>query len=323
MAEQVTQAKQNSRRKALKALGAAVVTAPLIGLATYSSDSLARGCGRGGKGGFGGRNRPEMDSLPDDTTDIVDDTVPDSDVDLDDSTDDSNNDTTSGSWASGTTDLITVAYPDDSLFAAASVCSLALTGQTTEGPCYFSVDGLEDISAGLSGLPMMLCLQVIDSTCNPVEGAVVEIWHCDTAGVYSADTSESDDSSRFAGNFCTGGNEEANNSKWFRGELTTDSNGRVNFKTQFPGWYSGRTIHVHFRVRQGSYDSVISQFCFEDAFCEEICTSHDQYSNRGSQDTPLSSGRDTVFGANYANYLLNTQQNTDGTLLAYKKIQIS
>jgi hypothetical protein len=39
---------------------------------------------------------------------------------------------------------------------------------------------------------------LIDMDCNPVEGAVVEVWYCDKAGIYSADTSESDDSSRFA-----------------------------------------------------------------------------------------------------------------------------
>ena len=225
-------------------------------------------------------------------------------------------------WAAGTTDLITVDYPDDSLFEAASVCTLALTGTTTEGPCYFAVDELEDISEGLAGLPMQLCLQVIDEACDPLEGVVVEVWHCDTGGVYSADTSGSDDSSRFAGNFCTG-DSSANTSKWYRGELTTDSSGRVNFKTCFPGWYSGRTIHIHFRVRNGSYDSVISQFCFDDEFCEEICTTHSEYSARGSQDTSLSSGRDTVFGSDYGDYQMNLAQNSDGTLLAYKVIQVS
>ncbi|MCG8312058.1 MAG: hypothetical protein MI976_02480 [Pseudomonadales bacterium] len=226
-------------------------------------------------------------------------------------------------WATGTTDLITVGYPDDSIFEASSLCTVSLTGTTTEGPCYFSVDESEDISEGLSGLPMQLCLQVIDEACNPLEGFVVEVWHCDTGGVYSADTSGSDDSSRFAGNFCTGGDNEAENSQWYRGELTTNSSGRVNFRTCFPGWYSGRTIHIHFRVRNGSYDSVVSQFCFDDGFCEEICTTHDEYSARGSQDTTLSSGRDTVFGSDYADYQMNLEQNSDGTLLAYKVIQVS
>ncbi len=252
----------------------------------------------------------------------VEDADDGSTVDDDSSSDTGSNTGTTG-WAVGGTELITVDYPDNTLFAAASACTVNLTGQTTEGPCYFAVNEREDISEGLTGLPMMLCLQVIDTSCNPVSDVVVEIWHCDTAGVYSADTSGSDDSRRFAGDFCTGGDNDAEQSTWYRGELTTDSNGRVNFKTCFPGWYSGRTIHIHFRVRYGSYDYVISQFCFEDSFCADICNNHSEYSARGSQDTTLSSGRDTVFGADYADYLLDLEQNSDGTLLAYKKIQIN
>ncbi|MEW8344435.1 MAG: hypothetical protein AB2723_04645 [Candidatus Thiodiazotropha sp.] len=228
-------------------------------------------------------------------------------------------------WASGGTELIVSDYPDDSLFAGAAVCSLSLTEATTEGPCYFGVSQTEDISAGRSGLPMMLCLQLVDSNCNPLQGYLIEVWHCDSDGVYSGDTTESDDVSTFAGNFCTGGDAAAEASTWFRGELTTDSSGRVNIKSCFPGWYRGRTIHIHFRVRleYGGSDYVVSQFCFDDDFAEEICTTHDSYVDRGVQDTPLASGSDTVFPATgYSDYILNIEQNTDGTLLAYKRIMI-
>jgi protocatechuate 3,4-dioxygenase beta subunit len=221
--------------------------------------------------------------------------------------------------------LIVVDYPDDSLFATAASCTLALTEATTEGPCYFGVSQTEDISSGRNGLPMMLCLQLVDRSCNPLEGYLIEVWHCDRAGVYSGDTSDSDDVSTFAGSFCTGGDSAAEASTWFRGELTTDSSGRINLKSCFPGWYRGRTIHIHFRVRleYGGSDYVVSQFCFDDAFAEEICTTHEMYIDRGVQDTPLSSGSDTVFPATgYNDYLLNTEQNADGTLLAYKRIMI-
>lgn len=280
------------RRDLLKAIGYVAVAIPFVGLV---------GCGAG-------NSQNDDNSSTDDTSS--------------DAGDDSSTDVGSIEWAAGGTELITVDYPDDSLFETTSICSVALIANTTEGPCYFSVNEIEDISAGRTGLPMMLCLKVIDTDCNPVEGYVVEVWHCDKSGVYSADTSESDDSNRFAGNFCSGGDVEAENSTWFRGEQTTDSNGRVNFKSCFPGWYSGRTIHIHFRVRNGSVDSVISQLCFSDDFCEEICTTHSEYSDRGTQDTPLSSGRDTVFGSDYEEHQSSVMQNTDGTLLAYKTLQI-
>ena len=171
---------------------------------------------------------------------------------------------------------------------------------------------------------MQLCLRVVDSNCQPLPNYTVEVWHCDTQGVYSGDTSDSDDASRFAGDFCTGGDSEAEQSTWFRGQQVTDSNGRVNFKTCFPGWYGGRTIHIHFGVNDGSGNSqVISQFCFTDEFAREICTTHERYSNRGEQDTTLAGGRDTVFpSTGFESFLLTTEQNSDGTLLAYHTIQI-
>ena len=232
--------------------------------------------------------------------------------------------TSSGEWASGTTDLITVDYPDTSIFSSSGNCTVSLTEETTLGPCYFQDSTGEDISTGLSGLPMQLCLQLVDSNCNPLAGYTVEVWHCDIEGVYSGDTSNSDDSSSFAGGFCTGNDRTAENSTWYRGQLTTDSDGRVNFKTHFPGWYSSRVVHIHFAVSNGSGSrQVISQFCFTDDFVEEIFSDHDLYVSAGQPDTTLASG-DTVFPSyGYDEFVLNTEQNSDGTLLAYHTIQIA
>lgn len=228
-------------------------------------------------------------------------------------------------WASGGTDRITVSYPDDSLFVSNDACAVSLTESTTLGPCYFQDSTGEDISEGLAGLPMQLCLRLIDADCEPLAGYAIEVWHCDTNGVYSGDTSESEAATSFAGDFCTGADESASQSSWYRGMLTTDSNGRVNFKSCFPGWYSGRTIHIHFRVTTPSgIESVISQFCFNDELAREICTTHDLYSARGEQDTTLASGTDTVFpSSDNDNFVLNTQQNTDNTLLAWHTIQVT
>lgn len=233
---------------------------------------------------------------------------------------------TSVAWAVGGTGLITVAYPDDSVFETSDTCNLDLADVTTEGPCYFGVSERDDISDGKTGLPMQLCLQLVDATCAPLEGYLIEVWHCDADGIYSGDTSSSDDSSSFAGSFCTGSDSAAEASTWFRGEQVTDSNGRVNFQSCFPGWYRGRTIHIHYRVRMtnGGSDYLVSQLCFNDGFAEDICTTHSLYASRGSQDTPLAGGSDTVFPASgYEEYMLNIAQNSDGTLLAYKKIMIS
>jgi protocatechuate 3,4-dioxygenase beta subunit len=280
-----------SRREMLKKSGTALLSVPFLSLASCQGGSSS------------------SDDSSSATESIDESTTAESAVD----------------WASGGTDQIYLDYPDDSLFDNSGTCSLSLTERTTEGPCYFGVSEEEDISAGRTGLPMMLCLQLVDQSCNPLEGYLIEVWHCDNEGIYSGDTTDSDDTTTFAGNFCTGGDTEAEASTWFRGELTTNSSGRVNYKSCFPGWDRGRTIHIHFRVRleYGGSDYVVSQFCFNDDFAEEICTTHDRYSGRGVQDTTLASGNDTVFpSTGYSDYMLNIEQNLDGTLLAYKRIMI-
>lgn len=232
---------------------------------------------------------------------------------------------TASKWAAGGTNLISAAYPADSIFSSSNVCQISLTETTTEGPCYFGVTTGEDISSGLSGLPMQLCLKLIDSACQPLANYQIEVWHCDNRGIYSGDTSKSFDSSRFAGSFCTNNDSASLASTWYRGMLLTDASGRVNFKTCFPGWYQGRTIHIHFAVSDTSGKSqLISQFCFADTLTQEICTTHAYYSSRGVQDTTLASGRDTVFPrSGYESFMLTTAQNADGSMLAYHTIQIA
>ncbi|OFC69789.1 intradiol ring-cleavage dioxygenase [Alteromonas confluentis] len=226
-----------------------------------------------------------------------------------------------GSWLSGGTDAMTASFPDDSIFEDSASCTVQLTGQQTEGPCYFDSDYLDDISEGQTGLPMQLCLQLTDASCNPLVGYEIEVWHCDVEGIYSGDTTGSSDTNGFNSSFCTGNDAEALQSRWFRGIAVTDSSGRVNFATCFPGWYASRAIHIHFRVKNNNNDQLISQFGFDDDFCTEICTSHSDYINHGAPDTLLA--RDTVFGSDYDEYLFNLEQNEDGSLLAYKRIMIS
>jgi len=230
--------------------------------------------------------------------------------------------TTEEGWVVGGTDLITASYPDNSIFDTAEECVVSLTGSTTKGPCYFQDSTGEDISEGFTGLPMMLCLKLIDSNCQPLSDHTVEVWHCDANGVYSGDTTESADANNFSLGFCTGGDEPASRSSWYRGQLVTDADGRVNFKSCFPGWYPGRTVHIHFAVSDANGSSrVISQFCFTDALADEVYINHPLYSHRGQQDTPLL--RDGVFPADTAPFLMHTAQNSDGTLLAYHTIQVT
>ncbi len=70
--------------------------------------------------------------------------------------------------------------------------------------------------------------------CTPLPGAQVDIWHCDATGAYSGVNDPGFDTS---------------DQQWLRGYQVTDENGLVEFYTIYPGWYSGRAVHIHFKIR--------------------------------------------------------------------------
>lgn len=151
----------------------------------------------------------------------------------------------------------------------ASQPSCIVTPEQTEGP-YFSdfmlnrSDIRSDPTDGTikSGTPLVLILRVQaveDSRCRPLPGAIVDLWHCDAVGVYS----DSMDS-----HFDTRGK------KFLRGYQETDAGGMVRFTTIYPGWYPGRAVHVHFKVRtkaqSGRDAEFTSQLYFPDSLNERI-----------------------------------------------------
>jgi len=141
--------------------------------------------------------------------------------------------------------------------------------QQTEGP-YFVDESLNrsDIRSDLSdgtvkpGEPLDLTFRVSRlsaNACAPLAGAVVDVWHCDHLGVYS-DVEDPD--------FNTIGK------KFLRGYQVTDAGGLARFKTVYPGWYHGRTVHIHFKIRSApsttSGFEFVSQLYFDDALTDQI-----------------------------------------------------
>jgi len=142
--------------------------------------------------------------------------------------------------------------------------SCVVSPQMTAGP-YFVDEKLNrsDIRANTSdgtlkeGVPLKLTIrvaQVSGTGCTALAGAQVDIWHCDAVGVYSDASDPS---------FNTRGQ------NFLRGYQVTDANGAVTFNTIFPGWYQGRAVHVHFKVRNGATQAqnfdFTSQFFFTEA----------------------------------------------------------
>ena len=143
-----------------------------------------------------------------------------------------------------------------------------LQPEVTEGPYYID-PGLvrQDIAEGRPGLPVVLRFQVVMADCKPVEGARVDVWHCDAAGDYSGVQGD-------AGTF-------------LRGTQPTDADGVAEFRSIFPGWYPGRVTHVHYKVFLDERTVLTGQMFFDDRLANAIHADHPAYEGRGAQDTAL------------------------------------
>jgi protocatechuate 3,4-dioxygenase beta subunit len=129
-----------------------------------------------------------------------------------------------------------------------------------------------DITEGRPGLPMTLRLQVVRADCTPVEGARVDLWHCDAGGVYSG-----------VRNLASGA--DAVGQTFLRGTQATDSTGVVTFQTIFPGWYPGRTTHMHCMVHLDGNMVLTSQIFFDEAVNQAIYDDHEAYARDGARNT--------------------------------------
>ncbi len=141
---------------------------------------------------------------------------------------------------------------------AASACNLMV--EVTQGPYYLDETTLvrQDITEGKAGTPLTLDFTIANATsCGPIAGAVVEIWHADATGTYSGYPSQ------------VGSTGAALGTTFLRGTQVSDADGKVTFTTIFPGWYSGRAPHVHIKVHVGSTVHTGQAF-FPDSFTTTV-----------------------------------------------------
>jgi protocatechuate 3,4-dioxygenase beta subunit len=215
-------------------------------------------------------------------------------------------------WATGGTKSMVAASSYPNPFATpAATCTLAIAA--TEGPCTEAADQVrKDISEGLGGLPMRLALRFVDADCKPIANAKVKIWHTQLTGSYSGNTPNNGACLKLASDA---------EKHYFRGVQTTDADGRVDFDSCFPGWYGGRTIHIHFTITVGN-KSATSQLVFEQSLVSEIFSSHSEYSPFGQPDT-TNANDNVLAGHDPALYTLTTARMTDGAMLAYRAIAVT
>ncbi|MGL4305116.1 MAG: protocatechuate dioxygenase [Mycobacteriaceae bacterium] len=205
-----------------------------------------------------------------------------------------------------------------SLLDQAPQCSMSK--ETTQGPYWFDVDSIRsDIREDRPGLALNLALRVQDINICSTDGkpagisnAVVEIWHCDAGGTYSGFESgslqansggqgtppagsvppQNQGSSTSGGETSNGsysvGDREAtatDDSTYLRGAQTTNSAGIAEFTTIYPGWYRGRTVHIHVKVHIDKKTVVTTQLFFHDSINDTIFAEVYPYNEHTRRDT--------------------------------------
>ena len=189
-----------------------------------------------------------------------------------------NSSSSSSSSSSSTTSTTTTT-------TTSSACTVTPEGEI--GP-YFVDDSAagfnrSDIRSNLdgssiqTGIPLTLTVTVVDTenSCVGLQNAQVDIWHCNAEGVYSGEDVEN-----------------TSGLTWLRGYQLTDSEGQVTFTTLFPGWYQGRTTHIHLRIRS-KYSEASStsdgtnttQLFFPQGTVDTINTTISPYSSHGTNPT--------------------------------------
>jgi protocatechuate 3,4-dioxygenase beta subunit len=110
----------------------------------------------------------------------------------------------------------------------------------TEGPFYTPHTPRRSnlVTAGVSGVPLLLTGDVVDTSCRPIRGALLDFWQADAGGQYD------------------------NQGFRLRGHQFADASGRYGLRTIVPGLYPGRTRHIHVKVQRPHGQILTTQLYF-------------------------------------------------------------
>lgn len=156
------------------------------------------------------------------------------------------------------------------------------------------------IADGKAGIPLSLQITIrnVNNNCAVISNARVDIWHCDKDGYYSGYSN-------------TGylGTQDNTGQVFCRGLQYTDANGQVSFTSIYPGWYSGRAIHIHAQIYVNNVLKLTTQMGFPDAINALVCAT-DLYKAHGQPDTL--NGTDNILRDSLDNEIATVTANTSG-----------
>ncbi len=186
--------------------------------------------------------------------------------------------------------------------------SCSVTNSETAGPFPTKSPDtlvLKDIVSDRTGtkLTVNITIKNVNNSCAILAGAIVDIWHCDAAGLYS----------EYGGSGMQSVNLTAVH--FLRGRQTTDANGLAAWTSIYPGWYSGRAPHIHVHVYNTKGTSLlVTQIAFPEdvskvVYAQGVYKSHGQADTSNAKDNVFGDGvtneMSTVTGSVSAGYILN------------------
>ena len=177
---------------------------------------------------------------------------------------------------------------------ASGLVTCVLSPEQALGPYYTEGDRVRrNVREGRPGVSLRLRTTVVDvSDCRPIRGAAVDIWHCDTSGTYSGFVQEGTRGETF-----------------MRGIQRTDRAGLAIFDTIYPGWYDGRTVHIHVQVHLGGDVLHTGQLYFPDSVTDAVFR-RSPYSGRPGRTTRNAS--DSIFRNGGSRSLLRLRRSGSG-----------
>lgn len=171
---------------------------------------------------------------------------------------------------------------------AQSPLACSLTPELTEGPFYIDASRLRrNITEGRPGVPLRLRISLLDiGGCKPLAGAAVDVWHCDALGRYSGYAGQAGPPPHPPGEgpppFAGPGlpppgamghppkPQPTGHQTFLRGVQLTDASGLAQFDTIYPGWYGGRSVHIHLKVHAGGHVCHTGQIALPEDACAAV-----------------------------------------------------